>query len=63
MQPKLVQYLHATAGFPTKLTWYNAVKNKLIALWPGPTPKDVAKHFPESKETIKGHAQKATSGP
>jgi hypothetical protein len=61
-QPELVQYLHAAAGFPTKPTWYNAAKNKQFALWPGLTPKAMAKHFPESKETIKGHAQKAKSG-
>ncbi len=30
-QPELVQYLHATTGFPTKLIWYNAVKNKQFA--------------------------------
>jgi hypothetical protein len=62
MQPELVQYLYATAGFPPKPTWYNAVKNKQFALWPGLTPKAVAKHFPESKDTIKGHTQKAKSG-
>jgi hypothetical protein len=28
MQPEFVQYLHAAAGFPTKPTLYNAVKNK-----------------------------------
>jgi hypothetical protein len=63
MQPELVQYLHAPAGFPTKPTWYNTVKNKQFdALWPGLTPKAMAKHFPKSKEMIKGHAQKAKSG-
>jgi hypothetical protein len=61
-QPELVQYLHAAAGFPTKLTWYNAVRNKQFALWPGLTPKAMAKHFPKSKETIIGQSQKAKSG-
>jgi hypothetical protein len=62
MQPESVQYLHATAGFPTKPTWYNAVKNKQFASWPGLTAKAMAKHFLEFKEMIKGHAQKAKSG-
>ena len=48
-QPELVQYLHASAGFPT-----NA--------WPGLTPEAIAKHFPESEETLKGHARKTKSG-
>jgi hypothetical protein len=62
-QPELVQYFHATAGFLTKLAWSNAVKNKhQFASWPGLTPKAVPKHFPESEETIKSHAQKAKSG-
>jgi len=47
--PELVQYLHASAGFAT-----NA--------WPGLTPEAIAKHFPESEETLNGHAQKTKSG-
>jgi hypothetical protein len=62
MQPELVQCLHVTAGFLTKPAWYNAVKNKQFTTWPGLTRKTVAKHFSKSKETIKGHAQKAKSG-
>jgi hypothetical protein len=61
-QPELVQYIHAPAGFPTKPTWYNAVKNKQFVSWPDLTPEAVARHFPNSKKTIKGHPQKAKSG-
>ncbi len=57
-QPKLVQYLYAAAGFPTKPTWPKAVKNGHYSLWPGLTSDAVSKHFPESEETIKGHACK-----
>jgi len=61
-QPELIRYLHAAAGFPTKPTWYKAVKNGQFVSWPGLTAAAVAKHFPESEETIKGHARKTRSG-
>ena len=48
--------------FPTKPTWLRAVKNRQYASWPGLTPKAIAKHFPESEETLKGHARKTKSG-
>jgi len=60
-QPKLVQYLHACAGFPTKPSWIKAIKNGQCASWPGLTVKAVAKHFPESEETMKGHGRKTKS--
>ena len=52
-QPELVQYLHACAGFPTKPSWIQAIKNRQYASWPGLTVKAVAKYFPESDKTIK----------
>ena len=61
-QPELIWYLHAAAEFPTKPTWYKAVKNGQFVSWPGLTAAAVAKHFPESKETMKGHARKTHSG-
>jgi hypothetical protein len=61
MQPELVQYLYALAGFPTKPTWKEAIKNNHYASWPGLTVKAVTKHFSKSKETMKGHGQKGKS--
>jgi hypothetical protein len=61
-QPDLVRYLHAAAGFPTKPTWIAAIKNKQYVSWPGLTVKAVAKHFPESNKTTKGHGRKVRSG-
>jgi len=57
-----VQYLHASAGFPTKLMWLPTVKNRQYASWPGLIPEAIAKHFPESEETLNGHARKTKSG-
>ena len=62
MQPELILYLNAAAGYLTKPTWLAAIKNKQFASWPGLTAKAVAKHYPESKETMKGHEQKGRSG-
>jgi hypothetical protein len=56
-----VQYLHASAGFPTKPTWIEAIKNNHYASWPGLTVKAVTKHFPKSGETMKGHGRKGKS--
>jgi hypothetical protein len=61
-QPKLVQYLHAAARLPTKPTWLREVKNRQFASWTGLTPEAIAKHFPKSEETLKGHARKTKSG-
>ena len=61
-QPELVRYLHACAGFPTKPSWIKAIKNGHYASWPGLTVKAVAKYFPESEETMKGHGRKIKSG-
>ncbi len=61
-QPKLVRYYHAVVGFPTKPSWLKAIKNKQYASWPGLTWEAVNKHFPESKETLKGHGCKTRSG-
>jgi hypothetical protein len=61
-QPELIRYLHAAAVFPTKPTWIKAIKNKQFASWPGLTTKAVAKHYPESEETLKGHRRKIRSG-
>ncbi len=58
----MVQYLHACAGFPTKPSWIEAIKNRQYASWPGLTIKAADKYFPESKETMKGHRRKTKSG-
>jgi hypothetical protein len=61
-QPELVRYLHACAGFPTKPSWIKGIKNGQYTSWLGLTVKAVAKHFPESEETMKGHGRKTKSG-
>ncbi len=61
-QPELVRYYHAVAGFQTKPTWLKAIKNIQFASWPGLAADAVNCHYPDSKETPKGHGRKAPSG-
>ena len=61
-QPEIVRYCHAAAGFPTKPPWLRAINNGHYMSWPGLTGAIVQKHFPESEETLKGHARKTRSG-
>ena len=61
-QPEIVRYYHAAAGFPSKPTWIKAINNKQYASWPGLTSEIVQKYYPESEETLKGHARKFKSG-
>jgi hypothetical protein len=62
MQPGLVRYLHALAGFPTKPTWLKAIKNKQFASWLGLTTEAVRRHFPDLDETHKRHGRRTPSG-
>ncbi len=61
MQPELVHYYHAAAGFSTKPTWIKAIRNKQFASWPGLTVDAVKRHYPDSEETPKGHGRKTPS--
>lgn len=58
----LVRYLHATAKFPLKSTWLEAIKAKWFATWLGHTYANASKYFPESEETINGHMTQSRQG-
>lgn len=51
----LVIYFHATAGFPVKDTWLQAIKAGNYSTWPGLTYKNAAKYCPDTVETSQGH--------
>eukprot|EP00804_Cyclotella_cryptica_P018738 CCRYP_007224-RA/>CCRYP_007224-RA protein AED:0.34 eAED:0.32 QI:0/0/0/1/0/0/2/0/496 len=51
----LVAFLHATAGYPVKSTWLQAIKNRFYNSWPGLTYTLVAKFCPNADATIQGH--------
>ena len=59
---QVVAWYHAAAGYPTKTTWLKAIEAGLYATWPLLTAKAVRKHYPEMKETPKGHMKRVKSG-
>jgi hypothetical protein len=50
-----IWYRHGVAGFPTKASWLKAICKGKYLSWPLINEKNVAKYFPESEETQKGH--------
>ena len=59
---KVIRYLHAVLGFPTKATMLRAIRNKWLVGWPGLTVAAVNKWFPESDETQAGHMKQQRQG-
>ncbi len=57
-----LMYFHAAAGFPVKETFLDAVCARNYATWPGLTTTLIAKHFPDSDETQKGHMKGQRKG-
>ena len=61
-KPELIRYYHADAGFTTKPTWTDAIKNGHYKSWPGLDRTMAAKYFPGSVETGRGHGCTNKSG-
>eukprot|EP00804_Cyclotella_cryptica_P008147 CCRYP_004624-RA/>CCRYP_004624-RA protein AED:0.13 eAED:0.13 QI:0/0/0/1/0/0/3/0/1209 len=59
---EVVRFLHAALGFPTKATLLTAARNGNLVTFPGLTPDNINKHFPESDETPKGHMRQTRQG-
>jgi hypothetical protein len=59
---EVVRFLHAALGLPTKATLLTAARNGNLVTFPGMTPKNISKHFPESDETLKGHMKQTKQG-
>ena len=59
---EVVWFLHAALGFPTKQTLLAAIRNNQLTSFPGLTAEAVARHFPESDETQKGHMRQTRQG-
>jgi hypothetical protein len=47
--------MHSVCGYPVKSTWIKAVKAGNFVGWPLLTEKNIAKHYPDTDETPKGH--------
>jgi hypothetical protein len=59
---EVVRFLHAALGFPPKATLLTAARNGNLVTFPGMTPENISKYFPESDETLKGHMKQTKQG-
>ena len=59
---RAVWYLHAAAGFPTKVTWMKSIRNGNYLSWSLINIQNVSKHFPEYEETHKGYIRNQQQG-
>ncbi|KAL7477640.1 hypothetical protein ACHAWX_000099, partial [Stephanocyclus meneghinianus] len=59
---KIVKFLHAELGFPTKSTMLAPARKGNLVMFPGLSPENVSRFFPESEETQKGHMRQAQQG-
>jgi hypothetical protein len=59
---EMVRFLHAALGYPTKATMLTAAKHGNLVTFPGLTPENISRHFPESNETQKGHMKQTKQG-
>ena len=59
---EVVRFLHAALGFPMKATLLTAIRHGNLVTFPGLTPDNINKHFPESEETQKGHMRQTQQG-
>ncbi len=57
-----IQYLHGAVGFPTMASWLKAIRRGNYLSWPLINVENVAKFFPASKETQKGHMRGQRQG-
>ena len=58
----VIRYNHVAARFPTKPTWWKAIKAGFYAMCLMLTATTVMKHYPESHETQRGHMHQKKRG-
>ena len=59
---EIVEYYHATAGWPVKKTLNTAIKCNAYASWSGLIEKHVPKHLEVREPTVMGHMNAQKSG-
>jgi hypothetical protein len=57
-----IRYLHVAAGFPVEKTWLKAIRRGNYNSWPLINITNVARYFPKSEETQKGHMRGQRQG-
>ena len=59
---EVVRFLHAALGHPTQATLLTAAQHGYLVTFPGMTPQNISRHFPESDKTQKGHMKQTKQG-
>jgi hypothetical protein len=59
---EVVRFIHAALGTPTRATLLTAAQNGNLITFPGMTPENISRHFPELDETQKGHMKQTKQG-
>jgi hypothetical protein len=59
---EVVRFLHATLGYLVKATLLTAAQHGNLVTFPGMTPQNISRHFPELDETQKGHMKQTKQG-
>jgi hypothetical protein len=59
---EVVRFLHAALGHPTQATLLTVAQHGNLVTFPGLTPQNISRHFPESDETQKGHMKQTKQG-
>jgi hypothetical protein len=59
---EVVRFLHAALGYPTQATLLTAAQHGNLVTFPGLTPQNISRHFPESDETQKGRMKHTKQG-
>jgi hypothetical protein len=59
---EVMRFLHAALGHRTQATLLTAAQHGNLVTFPGMTPQNVSRHFPESDETPKGHMKQTKQG-
>ena len=59
---EVVRFLHGALGFLTQATLLASARKGSLITFPGMSPENITKHFPESDETPKGHMCQSCQG-
>ena len=50
-----IKWMHAVCGYPVKSIWIKSIKSGNYVGWTMLTERNVARYYPETNETPKGH--------
>jgi hypothetical protein len=59
---EVVRFLHAAFGHPTRATLLTSAQHGNLVTFPGMTPENISRHFPELDEIQKGHMKQTKQG-